>query len=117
MYIRWQQRFDRKGKGLHRPDAAQSYAVLVENTRINGVPRQRHVAYLGSNLYPEDQNHYYRYRWWRQMTARLDQLGNMIPAEQRPKIEAALAKRVPLPPRRYRPPPPINWANTLAATK
>jgi hypothetical protein len=29
------------------------------------------------------------------MTAKLDALGNVIPADQRPRIEAALAKKVP----------------------
>jgi hypothetical protein len=38
---------------------------------------------------------HYRAWWWHRMTTKLDALGNVIPADQRPRIEAALAEKVP----------------------
>jgi hypothetical protein len=67
--------------------------IAVESVRIDGKPRQRHIAYLGS-VYNVDQNANYRAWWWHHMTAKLDALGNRIGAE-RAKIEAQLAKEVP----------------------
>lgn len=100
MYVRWQYRYERKRKCAYwsRSPKADAYATLVESSRIDGKPRQRHIAYLGSALSPEVQTPLYRHRWWCEMTERLDRLGNIIPPEQRPGIETALAKKVPPPP-------------------
>jgi hypothetical protein len=38
---------------------------------------------------------HYRAWWWHRMTTKLDAFGNVIPADQRPRIEAALAEKVP----------------------
>jgi hypothetical protein len=37
----------------------------------------------------------YRAWWWQQVTKKLDRLGNRVSADDRRKIEAALAKQVP----------------------
>jgi hypothetical protein len=63
---------------------ADEYGVLVESVRVNGKPRQRHVAYLGSyhsgpdGILPHWRNGpdlHYRVWWW------LDALGNVIPTD------------------------------------
>jgi hypothetical protein len=76
-----------------KPDDA--YAILVEGKRINGKPRQRHVAYLGLvRLKPEYSPHY-RAWWWRRMNAKLDRLATVLTPADRTKIDAALAVKVP----------------------
>jgi hypothetical protein len=92
MYVRWQRANDRQGGGYYR-GGASAYAVLVESTRVDGKPHQQHVAYLGSVDHKPNVNS--RAWWWHDMTAKLDRLGNRLPSDQRSKIEAALAKRVP----------------------
>ena len=108
MFVQWQRRDERRrttNRFVYMYPTADEYAVLVESARVNGKPRQRHVAYLGS--YHDDPRDFiplhwrngpdlhYRVWWWHRMTAKLDALGNVIPADQRPRIEAALAKKVP----------------------
>ena len=51
MYVRWQRRDERRRttiRFVYMVPTADEYAVLVESVRVNGEPRQRHVAYLGS---------------------------------------------------------------------
>jgi hypothetical protein len=107
MYVRWQYRWERKRKDAFarywRSPKSDAYAVLVESSRIDGKSRQRHIAYLGSALDLDNQTDLYRWCWWDEINERLDRLGNVIPAEQRPSIEAALAKKVPMPPPGFKP--------------
>ena len=133
MYVRWQWRYERRRSVERRywSPPAWGYAILVESVRIDGKPKQRHVAYLGSVHL--DQTVHYRAWWWHRIGAKLDALGNRIPADDRPRIEAALAKEVPkvstdevaayalqhgsldwpgAPPR---PKKATRWTNTLAA--
>jgi hypothetical protein len=98
MFVRWQWWGDRR-RGSERRycrDIADAHAILVESTRVDGKPRQRHVAYLGSvhNVYRE-QTPYYRAKFWQHMRAKLDSLHNRISSADRRKIEAALAEKVP----------------------
>jgi hypothetical protein len=98
MYIRWQSYRQRRRRrwGSKSPEPGTSWrAILVESTRVDGEPRQRHVAYLGSihdSVIKDD----WRYRFWDDVTARLDALGHRkkITADDRTKIEAALARKV-----------------------
>jgi hypothetical protein len=94
MYVRWQPCRTAFRVRRYRGTPAAGYAILVESARIDGKPRQRHIAYLGTVHSKPDVN--YRAWWWHHMTAKLDRLGNVIPPDQRPRIDAALAKRVPL---------------------
>ncbi len=70
-------------------------AVLVESHRIDGKPRQQTVAYLGSireglvNLVMR------RGYFWRDVTQTLDGLGERVSRDDRAKIEARIAERVP----------------------
>jgi hypothetical protein len=86
MYVRWQRR-------PHK----DTTAVLVESIRVNGKPRQRHIAYLGSfgRWLLEPHNVDRRAQWWRNVTSKLDALGKRVSPDDRRKIEAALTKAVP----------------------
>jgi hypothetical protein len=71
-------------------DTADLYASLVESVRVNGKPRQRHVAYLGS-LRHESDVHFRAWRW-QEMRAKLDALGNRIPGK--PWLRVSYPKNV-----------------------
>lgn len=70
-------------------------AILVESVRVDGEPRQRHIAFLASitdsRIAVDNQRRYF----WDHVYDRLDHLGNRIPLEDRKKIEAAIALKVP----------------------
>lgn len=70
-------------------------AILVESKRVDGKPKQRHIAYLGSFKEHWRDVVQYRVQWWQDMSERLDRLGNLITPDDRRRIEAALAKRMP----------------------
>jgi hypothetical protein len=93
MFVRWQlyrsqalNRHQRK-----RNDAsARLNAVLVENKRIDGQSRQRHIALLGSTTI-DAKGH----RWfWCRVMERLDQLDNRLTPQDRARVVAAIAKRL-----------------------
>ena len=95
MFVRWQwwgQRRRNSVRQYRSKTPADAYAVLIESVRVDGKARQRHVAYLGG--YHRDHDVHYRSWWWHRMTATLDRLGNRIKPADRPRIEAALAKKV-----------------------
>jgi hypothetical protein len=83
------------------PPIKRVRAVLVESVRVDGKPRLRHIAFIAS--YDPDPNPRWansrRGRFWLTARERLDKLANRITLEQRARIEATLAERVPpLPP-------------------
>ena len=76
------------------------YAVLVKSERVNGKPRQKFVAHVGS--FNESNAYFYRHSrdayidfWW-QIKRRLDVLG--LAGDMRAKVEQQLAVKVPRPP-------------------
>jgi hypothetical protein len=95
MYVKWGERLGRRGTA----------AVLVESSRVDGKPCQRHIAYLGtytSGLYSlkegeyHDEHNVHRRAWfWHRMTQRLASLN--LSAEQRSHIKTLVAKRLPKP--------------------
>jgi hypothetical protein len=98
MFIRWQSYRSKAQKPWDRERKDRSSrikAILVESVRIDGKPRQRHIAFLGS--IGKDVTHRKEFRpcFWADVRYRLDQLGKQVTADDRAKIEAALAKRVP----------------------
>ena len=91
MYVRWQRkkRVDRNKLGH------LLCAVLVESRRVDGEPRQKTVAYLGGireGCVERFLEHHACF--WRDVTQRLDQLGDDLAPEERKTVEEALAKRV-----------------------
>jgi hypothetical protein len=71
-------------------------ALLVEAVRVNGQPRQRHIAFLARYQIDAIDRPDIRFLFWQRARSRLDQLGNRISPETRKKIEVTLARHVPL---------------------
>jgi hypothetical protein len=70
-------------------------AVIVESVRVNGKPRQRHVAWLASITKSLIEVDHRRRYFWDAVYERLDRLGNLISIDERRHIEAAVALKVP----------------------
>ena len=93
MFVRWQlYRSRARGKRQRQlTDAhARLKAVLVEAVRVDGKPRQQHVAFLGSTSIDGGD----RRRFWGDVTARLARLSNRVPPQDRKRIVAAIAERL-----------------------
>jgi hypothetical protein len=97
MFIRWQRRVRTRQTLIGWGDAGDIRwtAILAESVRVDGKPRQRHVAFLGS--YVEHHRSpagdcLCRAEFWDTVSACLDRLHNRISAVDRKKIEAAIAK-------------------------
>lgn len=97
MYLRWKKtrRRDRWGE----ENWAHS-AVLVESVRMDGKPRQRMIAYVGTIqdrylLGGADTARWRLWRFWDNADAALDRLA--LPDIERAKIVAALEAVVPMP--------------------
>jgi hypothetical protein len=99
MYLRWQSRRRERYHGFARygnPGDITWAAVLVESVRVDGKPRQRHIAYLGS--FSEDQvredKPFQRIYVWEHMLNELDALGDRLTPKEREKIEAELTMKI-----------------------
>jgi hypothetical protein len=93
MFVRWQlyrsQARDRNHRE-HNDKHARLKAILVESVRIDGKPRQRHVAFLGSTSIDGSD----RRRFWYHVTTKLNRLSNRLSPEDRKRIAAAIAQKV-----------------------
>src|SRR5271170_1497398 len=117
MYVRWQSR-KRKHPNfgtwrwandrlcqLYRHDNEEEWrqdvawrAILVENTRVGGKPKQRHIAYLASFTESQVGAESQRIWIWQAISARLDNLSNRISATDRKRIETAIEEKIGPPP-------------------
>ena len=80
----------------HRPAGSHSLlAYLVESKRVDGVPRQRTVAYFGTIWSKMITAHYHRHDFWVTADAALAKL--KLSTERRSALEAKLAAVVPRP--------------------
>jgi hypothetical protein len=97
MYLRWKARDSTRTKyGRRRPDYGTVWsAAIVESVRVNGKPRQNHVAYLGMFTENGVDNVYVRSWYWDRLGQKLDRLANRMLSEQRQQIEAAFSERFP----------------------
>jgi hypothetical protein len=116
MSVRWQKRKRRKpafgyqGDQIEDPTAPYGFvcslrstnkqdthwvAVLIESVRVDGRPRQRHVAYLDGIADSAIEITAQRAWFWQHVMLRLDRLANRIPNDDRPHVEAAIAVEVP----------------------
>ena len=90
MFVRWQRYRSRALNRERSDERARRSAVLIETIRIDGKPRQQHVAFLGSvSIDGSD-----RVAFWYGVTLRLNWLGNRLSPEEREQIGSAIAKRV-----------------------
>ncbi len=90
MFVRWQRRA--RGRNywgeFHPSDSGDAYvAMLVESVRIEGKPRQKTVAYLGTVRSEADS-----INSWQTVLKRLDQSG-LSPDMRRQAVEG-IAKRI-----------------------
>jgi hypothetical protein len=92
MYVRWQTRKRPQGK-----QAEHWAAILVSMARVGGNPTQQHIAYLGGITKAAVKDTECRVQFWVKASSVLAGLGDQLSSEQRRKIEAALAARVPKP--------------------
>ena len=92
MFIRW---IERPSKDGH--DFTAMSAILAESKRVNGKPRQRHIAYLGGITDDAIEHLGSRYDFWNQVTAAFDKLDNQVTPSDRQRFETAIAARVPRP--------------------
>lgn len=114
MFVRWQHRKRNSAKyGPTWEETSETFAngmpkrvkvgdthwaaVLIESYRDNGKPRQRHVAYLGGIVETQlrDECKCQRGWFWEGIKEKLDRLDNRIAPDERAKIEAQIAAKVP----------------------
>jgi hypothetical protein len=99
MFVRWQL-YRSQAKPPRWPFRARDdhggrlRAVLVESVRVDGRPRQKHVAFLGSIVSDKLIDDRAGKRFWRDVTAKLDRLGNRVSPEECERILAAIAAKV-----------------------
>jgi hypothetical protein len=99
MFIRWQSR-KREIYYSHWGRKADPYgdvhwnAVLVESVRVNGKPRQKHIANLCGFTEHQIKIPAQQLYTWEHAIKALDGLGKRITPEQRRQVEAALAERI-----------------------
>jgi hypothetical protein len=112
MYVRWQT-YRSKALNLRLRECndrrMRLRAVLVDSVRVDGKPRQKHVAYLGSiqlddpGMITGDSDHarFWRRmsavgkaRFWLNVTRRLEYLGNRIDPRGHDRILAFIAEKV-----------------------
>jgi hypothetical protein len=91
MLIRWQKH--KSGGRRYSRETTRVRAILVESVRVDGKSRQRHIAYIGSFV-AETLDVEARRDFWKAASKRLSIYVNH---DDRSKIEAALARRVPPP--------------------
>jgi hypothetical protein len=93
LFVRWQtyrsQAKDRSQRARNNKQARMR-AILVESVRIDGQPRQQHVAFLGSTSIDGSD----RPRFWRSVTTKLNSMRRLSP-QDRKDIAASIAKKVP----------------------
>lgn len=93
MFVRWKRRAKSRRKRLTGETALSAY--LVSSERVEGKPRQRVVAYLGSIR--ENATHYVGHQmgFWEAAAPTLDRLE--LDPETRSAVEASLTRKVPKP--------------------
>ena len=93
MFVRWQIHRSQALDHWHcklNDERARFSAVLVETVRVDGRPRQQHIAFLGSTTVNAKDH----LGFWCQVTERLDRLSNRLTPQDRKQIVAAIAKRL-----------------------
>jgi len=98
MFIRWQSTQRQKSESSPNGVLDIEWTVLVaENYSVDGDPRQRLVAYLGSITETSIKIDPQRCHFWDRVTRALDRLGSQVSKDDRAQIEAEIALKVPRP--------------------
>jgi hypothetical protein len=93
MFVRWISRLYVTPEADDTQQTAWS-AVLVESRRVNGKPRQRHIAYLGGINDAGIRHLGSRCEFWEQVIAAFHRLGNQVAREDCKRFQAAIAAKV-----------------------
>ena len=93
MFIRWQ-KYRSVAYWKKNTPITRIKAVLIEAVRIDGEPRQKHIALIASYQPSQLDQISTRSIFWRHARQQLDRIGDQITPEDRSKVEAALAQRV-----------------------
>jgi hypothetical protein len=93
MFIRWQ-RYRSKALIPWRAERTRLKAILVESVRVDGKPRQKHIAFLGSIANDKAIAGTAGMRFWSGVTAKLKRLGNRTGAEDYERIVGSIAAKV-----------------------
>jgi hypothetical protein len=106
MYVRWKKRksIDKHPEHHWQKASELTYsAELVESTRINGKPRQKVLAFLGSIKHSELANVTARFYFWHTIVTKKMQVYPLyeLTDEQQRMIFAALHQLVPLKPEEF----------------
>ena len=96
MYLRWRHRWRKTHERTPEADVHWA-AILFENARVNGKWKQRQIVYLAGFAESAAKIMGQRCLIWDRVDDRLDRLGSKITTDDRAKIEAAFAQRVPRP--------------------
>jgi len=98
MFMRWQSRRRKRAKFGRATSDTHWRAVLVESARIDGKPRQRHIAYLAGFTESAARIPAQRHLLWQRIKRRLNRLGKSVSIKDRKAIIAALTKKLGKPP-------------------
>jgi hypothetical protein len=97
MFVRWQ-RSRSQALNFWRAESddkrARLKAILVESVRVNGKPRQRHIAFLGSIASGDATGGAAGKRFWCDVISKLKHLDNRIGPEDYERIVASIAAKV-----------------------
>jgi hypothetical protein len=99
MFIRWQSRkrgiyYSYWGRDGDPHGDVHWNAVLVESVRVNGKPRQKHIANLCGFTEHQIKHPAQQVYTWEHAIKTLDRLDNRITPEQRRQVETELAERL-----------------------
>jgi hypothetical protein len=99
MFIRWQSRkrniyYSYWGRKADPYGDVHWNAVLVESLRINGKPRQKHIANLCGFTEHQIKIPAQQIYVWKRAIKALDGLGKRITLKERRQVEASLAERI-----------------------
>ncbi|HEU4712585.1 MAG TPA: hypothetical protein VFS76_13515 [Pyrinomonadaceae bacterium] len=97
MFIRWKRRkkaATRRGRQISRRDdpGDSLYCVLLESQRVNGVPRQKVICYLGSLDENDREKLWLRVDFWDMVDGKLTKIG--LTRRDKAKIEEAIGRVV-----------------------
>ncbi len=100
MYVIWRKRKRAHYAGWHSIGDVRLTPIIVQSRRVNGKPKQEHIACLPSIIESHISNNGAVW-FWTAVEEQLARLTNRIPREDMEKIRAALDKVVPQPDPEY----------------
>ena len=100
MYVIWRKRKRERYAGWDKIGDVRLTPIIVQSRRVNGLPKQEHIACLPSIIesHIDEKNAVW---FWRNVEKRLARLTNRIPPAEMKKIRDVLAKKVPQPSPEY----------------